>query len=288
MEFLPPSSYNLDVYRVAHARSIDTPDEFWDDMAKKYLSWFAPYDLVREGGFEQGDIHWFRNGKINACWNCLDRHLPKKQDQVAIVWEGDEIGTNSSITYKELHLEVCRIANAMKSRGVRKGDVVTVYMPMIPELAMVMLACARIGAIHSVVFAGFSAEALRGRILDCSSKYVVVADEGKRGGKVLGLKSIADVAVDKCPEVDTMFVFRYTGGERVTMKPTRDVWMNDLMSRVRPYCPCESMDSEDTLFYLYTSGSTGKPKGVAHSTAGYLMYAAMTVTLSFDLKVLCP
>jgi len=253
-------------------------------MAQKYLSWFEPYDLVRDGGFELGDINWFRNGKINACWNCVDRHLPKKQDQVAIVWEGDEVGTSRSITYKELHVEVCRIANALKSRGVRKGDVVTIYMPMIPEVAMVMLACARIGAIHSVVFAGFSAEALRGRILDCNSRYVVVADEGKRGGKVLGLKSIVDVAVDQCPDVNTMFVFRYTGGERVAMKPGRDVWMNDLMSTVRPYCPCESMDSEDTLFYLYTSGSTGKPKGVAHSTAGYLMYAAMTVTLSFDLK----
>jgi len=278
-------SSNLDVYRAAHARSIDKPDEFWDEMAQKHLSWFEPYDLVRDGGFELGDICWFRNGKINACWNCIDRHLPEKQDQVAIIWEGDEVGTSRGITYKELHVEVCRIANALKSRGVGKGEVVTIYMPMIPEVAMVMLACARIGAIHSVVFAGFSAEALRGRILDCNSRYVVVADEGKRGGKVLGLKSIADVAVDLCPDVNTVFVFRYTGGERVVMKPGRDVWMNDLMIKVRPYCPCESMDSEDTLFFLYTSGSTGKPKGVAHSTAGYLMYAAMTVTLSFDLKV---
>ena len=284
MQFLAPS-LDLDVYRAAHARSIDKPDEFWDEMAQKHLSWFEPYDLVRDGGFELGDICWFRNGKINACWNCIDRHLPEKRDQMAIIWEGDEVGTSRSITYKELHVEVCRIANALKSRGVGKGDVVTIYMPMIPEVAMVMLACARIGAIHSVVFAGFSAEALRGRILDCNSRYVVVADEGKRGGKVLGLKSIADVAVDLCPDVNTVFVFRYTGGERVVMKPGRDVWMNDLMNKVRPYCPCESMDSEDTLFFLYTSGSTGKPKGVAHSTAGYLMYAAMTVTLSFDLKV---
>ncbi|KAJ1432512.1 hypothetical protein B484DRAFT_327279 [Ochromonadaceae sp. CCMP2298] len=192
------------------------------------------------------------------------------------------MGTGRSLTYRQLQQEVSRIANVLKSKGVKKGDVVTIYMPMIPEVALTMLACARIGAVHSIVFAGFSADALRDRINDCGSRFVVVADEGKRGGKILGLKSIANVAVAQCPLVDSVFIFTHTGGD-VKSQP-KDVWMEDCLPKARPYCPCEPMDSEDDLFILYTSGSTGKPKGVAHTTAGYLLYAAMTTQRSFDLR----
>ncbi len=247
------------------------------------LEFFSPYKNVSKGDFIQGDVRWFTEGKLNVCYNCVDKHLATRGDQTAIIWEGDEPGTDKKISYNELHREICKIANVMTSHGVRKGDVVTIYMPMIPELAMVMLACCRIGAIHSIVFAGFSSESLKGRIIDCNSKYIFVADEGLRGGKVLKLKNIADEAVAGCPEVKHMFVFNRTGGS-INMAEKRDVMMAPELLKARPYAPCEWMDSEDILFILYTSGSTGKPKGVAHTTAGYLLQAAMTTDWSFNLK----
>jgi acetyl-CoA synthetase len=279
-------------YRAEYERSIANPTAFWTAMSDRHLSWFSPFDRVLEGSFEDGDVKWFANGKINACYNCVDRHLPHRENQTAIIWEGDEIGTNQHITYRELSQEVCRIANVMKMNGVKKGDVVTIYMPMIPQVAMTMLACARIGAIHSIVFAGFSADSLRDRIADCNSKFVFVADEGKRGGKSLALKSIAEAAVVQCPGVTHMFLFRTTDPSLPLPssegKAWKDVWMHEWMPRARPVCPCEWMDAEDDFFILYTSGSTGKPKGVAHTTGGYLLYAAMTTQKSFGLKVRHP
>lgn len=277
-------------YRAAYNESIANPTKFWTEMSAKYLHWFSPFDRVLEGSFEDGDVKWFANGKINACYNCVDRHLPHKANQTAIIWEGDEIGTHRYITYRELSQEVCRIANVMKMQGVKKGDVVTIYMPMIPEVAMTMLACARIGAIHSIVFAGFSADSLRDRILDCNSKFVFVADEGKRGGKSLPLKSIAEAAVTQCPNVSHLFLFKTTDPE-LPLPPVvgegqwAEVWMHQWLPKARPVCPCEWMDSEDDFFILYTSGSTGKPKGVAHTTGGYLLYAAMTLQNSFSIQV---
>jgi acetyl-CoA synthetase len=276
-------------YRAEYQKSIEDPTKFWTEMSEKYLSWFSPFDRVLEGSFVDGDVKYFANGKINACYNCIDRHLPERENQTAIIWEGDEIGTNKHVTYRELSQEVCRIANVMKMNGVKKGDVVTIYMPMVPEVAMTMLACARIGAVHSIVFAGFSADSLRDRILDCNSKFVFVADEGKRGGKTLALRHIAEAAVVQCPGVSHLFLFKTTGDDvPVVAHPTKvwnEVWMQDWMPRARPVCPCEWMDAEDDIFILYTSGSTGKPKGVAHTTGGYLLYAAMTLQKSFDYKV---
>jgi acetyl-CoA synthetase len=308
-------------YRAEYAASIKDSDQFWSNVATQNLSWFSPFDSVSDGGFLDGDVKWFPNGKINACYNCVDRHLATRADQVAIIWEGDEIGSSKKITYRELSQDVCRIANVLKMKGVKKGDVVTIYMPMIPQVAMTMLACARIGAVHSIVFAGFSADSLRDRILDCNSKFLVIADEGKRGGKTLQLRQIAEEAAAQCPDVKHMLIFRpavlypdeavtaaavngangevdatllakhrnppsrrYGGANRGAVH-WEDVWMHDWMPKARPVCPCEWMDSEDDFFILYTSGSTGKPKGVAHTTGGYLTYAALTTKKSFDLKV---
>ncbi len=271
-------------YRAKYHKSIQEPDVFWGEMATKYLSWFHPFDKVSSGGFEEGDIAWFHNGKLNASYNCIDRHLPAKADKIAIIWEGDEIGENRRITYNELSKEVARIANVFKLKGVRKGDVVTIYMPMVPEIAMVMLACARIGAIHSVVFAGFSSDSLRDRILDCHSRFVVTTNIGRRGGKTLQLKNIVDHSVERCPNVAHVFVFTYPGSTLPHLSE-KDVNMSDLLKKVRPVCPCEFMDSEDPLFILYTSGSTGKPKGVAHTTAGYMLNATLTTDNTFQIKV---
>lgn len=245
--------------------------------------WFSDFDRVSQGSFEEGDVAWFLNGRLNASVCCIDQHLPHRQDQTAILWEGDEPGESRAITYKELYQEVCRLANAMKAMGVRKGDVVMLYLPMVPEVVFAMLACARIGAPHSVVFAGFSAEALRDRINDAKSKWVMTTDEGKRGGKTLPLKQIVDKALEGAPSVKHCFVFERTGG-KVGWVEGRDVKMEEVMRQQRPYCPAEPMDSEDLLFILYTSGSTGKPKGVAHTTAGYLLYAAMTHKTVFDIQ----
>lgn len=278
--FSPEEGWNL--YKARYTESLVEPDKFWSDEAQKYISWFSPFTSVMEGTLDLGDVNWFANGKLNACYNCIDKHVSEKGDQVAIIWEGDEPDLNKKITYRELKVEVSRIANVMKSKGVKKGDVVTIYMPMIPELAMTMLACARIGAIHSVVFAGFSAESLKGRILDCNSKFLFTTDEGLRGGKAIKLKGIADTAIAGLPDIITL-VYTRTGAP-VQMTTGRDFSMTELLPSVRGHCPCEPMDSEDPLFILYTSGSTGKPKGVVHHTAGYLLNAAMTTNWSFDLQ----
>ena len=267
---------SMTAYNQLYKESIKDPEKFWEGLAKENLTWTNPFDAVRFGSLAEGDVAWFVNGKLNACVNCVDRHIPSRGDKTAIIWESDEPGESKKITYKELLREVCRVANALKAMGVRKGDCVTIYMPMVPEIAYTMLACARIGAPHSVVFAGFSSTALASRINNCQTKFVVTTDQGKRGGRTLNLKSIVDEAVDQCSVVKTVFVFKRTGAD-VPFKKGRDVWMDDLVKSQRPFCPAESMDSEDTLFLLYTSGSTGAPKGVQHTTAGYLLW---TSTLS--------
>uniref|UniRef100_A0A7S3XKN4 Acetyl-coenzyme A synthetase n=1 Tax=Heterosigma akashiwo TaxID=2829 RepID=A0A7S3XKN4_HETAK len=259
-------------------------EEFWAEQANKFLLWSQPFRKVCQGSFQDGDIAWFVDGKLNAAACCLDQHLPERANQVAIIWEGDEPGDVRRITYQELFRDVCRVANAMKAQGVRKGDVVTVYMPMVPEAAAVMLACARLGAPHSVVFAGFSAEALRDRINDGQSKWVFTTDQGLRGGRVLELKKIVDKAVEGAPCVEKVFMFSRTGAAEVPFREGVDVRMDELARAQRPYCPAEPMDSEDLLFLLYTSGSTGRPKGLAHATAGYLAYTAFTTQNSFQLQ----
>eukprot|EP00602_Paraphysomonas_sp_CaronLab_P004813 CAMPEP_0185023728 /NCGR_PEP_ID=MMETSP1103-20130426/6367_1 /TAXON_ID=36769 /ORGANISM="Paraphysomonas bandaiensis, Strain Caron Lab Isolate" /LENGTH=628 /DNA_ID=CAMNT_0027556457 /DNA_START=170 /DNA_END=2056 /DNA_ORIENTATION=+ len=273
----------METYQSMYKYSVEDPAGFWADLAKQHLSWFQDFSECMAGTFEQGDIRWFCNGKLNVSYNCIDRHLPLRSNQTALIWESDEPGQGRSVTYQELAHSVSRIANFMKSMGVRKGDVVTVYMPMIPELPMVLLACTRIGAVHSVVFAGFSATSLRDRIIDCRSQWVFTADQGMRGGRVIPLKQTVDKALEECPDVRNVFMFSRTGAD-VPMTANRDIRMVDRLCKERPYCPPEPMDSEDTLFVLYTSGSTGKPKGVAHSTAGYLLHAAVTTQWSFDLQ----
>jgi acetyl-CoA synthetase len=270
-------------YSQLYKESIKDPEKFWESMAKENLIWDAPFSAVKFGSLLEGDVAWFLNGKLNACVNCVDRHIPSRGDKTAIIWESDEPGETKNITYKELLREVCRVANALKAMGVRKGDAVTIYMPMVPEIAYTMLACARIGAPHSVVFAGFSSTALASRINNCQTKWVVTTDQGKRGGRTLKLKEIVDVAVEQCPVVKHVFVFKRTGAQ-VPFKKGRDVWMDELVKSQRPYCPAEPMDSEDTLFLLYTSGSTGAPKGVQHTTAGYLLWTSTTHRYVFDLR----
>ena len=271
------------IYKPMHNYSIEKNDEFWAAKAREHLHWFRDFDQVSSGGFIDGDVAWFLNGKLNASVCCIDQHLPAKKDKVALIWDADEPGNETHITYGELLKGVCRIANALKTYGIRKGDVVMIYMPMIPEIVMTMLACARIGAPHSVVFAGFSSEALRDRILDASSKWIITADQGLRGGKQIHLKNIVDAACIDTPCVKHVFMFERTGNP-VNIVPERDLLMKDILPSMRPYCPAEEMDSEDYLFLLYTSGSTGRPKGLAHSTGGYLTYAAHTVQNVFDLK----
>ena len=274
-----------------HADSIKDTSAYWSALADNDLSWFAPYTAAQSGSFADGTVAWFLDGKINACYNAVDRHCAPgpdcRADEVAIIWEGDEPTDVRRVTFRELLAKVCKIANALKEQGVRKGDVVTLYMPMVPELAMTMLACARLGAVHSVIFAGFSADAIADRIESSQSRWVVTADGGKRGGRNLPLKQICDTAIQKgaCSSiVEKLFVFSHHGGSGVTMDPTRDVLIDELLEKQRPYCPCEWMDSEDNLFILYTSGSTGKPKGLVHTTAGYCLYAMHTTATTFDLK----
>ena len=271
-------------YEAMYKRSVEDPEAFWGEHARKNLSWFRDFEAVRQGSFEKGDVAWFTNGKINVSWNCLDRHIATRGDQTAIIFEGDELGSGRSYTYSEALAEVCKIANVLRKWGVRRGDTVAVYMPMIPDLAFVMLACARIGAVHSVVFAGFSANSLRDRIVDAQSKWVICADEGKRGGRTIGLKVIVDKAISESGGVvERCFMFHRTNNPEV---PTTDIDVNmeEEVLTVRPYCPCEEMDSEDNLFLLYTSGSTGKPKGIAHTQAGYLLYTSMTHKYVFDYR----
>ncbi len=269
-------------YEEMYARSVKDPDGFWGEAAKR-LDWMRPFTRVMNVSFEPDDlsIQWFEDGTLNVSANCLDRHLAARGDQTAILWEGDDPSVSRAISYRELHAEVCRFANVLKARGVKRGDRVTIYLPMIPEAATAMLACARLGAVHSVVFAGFSPDSLAGRILDCASTVVVTADEGLRGGKPIALKTNTDLALTQCPEVKTVIVVKRTGA-KVLMHAGRDAWWHEERDKVPADCPAEEMGAEDPLFVLYTSGSTGKPKGVLHTSGGYLLYAAFTHEAVFD------
>ena len=270
-----------DRYIALYEESIERPDEFWKQQANEFLSWFKTWDTLTESDFAKGEAKWFLGAQLNASYNCIDRHLEDRGGQVAIIWEGDDPNDDAIITYRELHEKVCRMANVLKSRGVKKGDRVCIYMPMIPEAAFAMLACSRIGAVHSVVFGGFSPQALQDRILDSDCQTLITADEGMRGARAIPLKSNADTALEKCPNVHTVLVVRRTGGD-VTWNDKRDIWYHEAIENVSGSCEPEHMDSEDPLFILYTSGSTGKPKGVLHTTGGYLLYAAMTHKYVFD------
>ncbi len=268
-------------YQEMYARSIADPDRFWDEQAKELLIWSKPWSKVSDWDYKEVSIRWFLGARLNACYNCVDRHLEKHGDQVAIIWEGDDPWADRKITYRELHEQVCRLANVLKSRGVKKGDRVCIYMPMIPEAAYAMLACARIGAVHSVVFGGFSPESLKDRILDSDCRVVITADEAIRGGKKIPLKNNTDKAVMACQNVHTVLVVKRSGGP-VIWHDSRDVWYHEMMAKAARDCPVEEMDAEDPLFILYTSGSTGKPKGALHTTGGYVLFAAITHKYIFD------
>jgi acetyl-CoA synthetase len=269
-------------YQEMYARSVKDPNGFWGGEAKR-IDWIKPFSKVKNTSFDTHNISikWFEDGTLNACYNCVDRHLATRGDQVALLWEGDDPKDDKALTYKQLHAEVCRFANVLKARGVKKGDRVTVYMPMILEAAIAMLACARIGAIHSVVFGGFSPESLAGRITDCKSDCIITADEGIRGGRKIPLKENTDASCDKATGVKTVIVVRRTGA-KVNMKSGRDVYYDEIAKTVAADCPCEEMSAEDPLFILYTSGSTGKPKGVMHTTGGYMVYTSITHQYVFD------
>ncbi|WP_207457235.1 acetate--CoA ligase [Azospirillum sp. SYSU D00513] len=270
-------------YNRLYQQSITDPEGFWGEQGKR-LDWIKPYTKVKDVSYT-GDVHirWFEDGQLNVSANCIDRHLATRGDQTAIIFEGDDPGVSRHITYRELHENVCRLANVLKKHGVKKGDRVTIYLPMIPEAAYSMLACARIGAIHSVVFGGFSPDSLRDRIVDCGSHFLITADEGLRGGRKVPLKVNADKAAAQCPDLKTVLVVKHTGGE-VAFQEGRDLWYGDECASVSADCPAEPMDAEDPLFILYTSGSTGKPKGVLHTSGGYLVYASMTHQYVFDYK----
>ena len=268
-------------YNALYAQSINAPEPFWAEQASRFLDWMEPWENVRAFDFTTAHIRWFEGGKLNVSHNCLDRHLPTRGEQTAIIWEGDDPGQVRKITYRELHRMVCRLANALKAKGVGKGDRVCIYLPNIPEAAVAMLACTRIGAVHSVVFGGFSADALKDRILDCDCHVVITADESNRGGKRIPLKQNVDDALTRCPGVQTLFVVKHTG-KPIAWVEGRDVWYHEAVAQTGDDCPAEPMDAEDPLFILYTSGSTGKPKGVLHTTGGYLLYAAMTHHYVFD------
>ena len=268
-------------FEAMYKQSIADPAGFWAEQAEKFLSWDKHWDTVLDWDFSKGHIRWFEGGQLNACYNCVDRHLDTRGDQVALIWEGDDPANDDHITYKELHEHVCRMANVLKSRNVRKGDRVCIYMPMIPEAVYAMLACARIGAVHSVVFGGFSPESIKDRILDSDCQTVITADEGLRGGKTIPLKGNVDQALLSCPNVHTVLTVRHTAGD-IDWHEERDIWYHDATANVSDDCPVERMDAEDPLFILYTSGSTGKPKGVLHTTGGYLLYAAITHKYVFD------
>ncbi len=272
-----------DTYLAMYQRSVDDPAGFWGDAATEYLQWDAPWTKVCDWNFSNGDASWFEGGKLNVSVNCIDRHLPERAEQTAFIWEGDDPADSKHISYSDLHTQVCKLANALRSRGVNKGDRVCIYMPMVPEAAYAMLACTRIGAIHSVVFGGFSPEALKDRILDSDCQTVITADEGVRGGKAVPLKANVDTALAACPNVHTCLVVKRTGGE-ISWQDGRDTWYHELVETQPDQCEPESMDAEDPLFILYTSGSTGKPKGVLHSTGGYLLQATMTFKYSFDYR----
>ncbi|MGA7114216.1 MAG: acetate--CoA ligase [Pseudolabrys sp.] len=269
-------------YKEMYARSIKDPNGFWADQAKR-IDWIKPFSKVKNTSYDPTEvsIKWFEDGTLNVCHNCVDRHLAKRGDQTAILWEGDDPKDDKKLTYNQLHAEVCRFANVLKARGIKKGDRVTIYMPMIPEAAISMLACARIGAVHSVVFGGFSPDSLAGRIEDCKSNVVVTADEGLRGGRKIPLKANVDAACEKASGVTSVIVVKRTNAP-VNMKSGRDIYYDEIAKTVSPDCPCEEMNAEDPLFILYTSGSTGKPKGVLHTSGGYLVYTSITHQYVFD------
>jgi acetyl-CoA synthetase len=273
-------------YDEMYARSVDDNEGFWGEQAQR-IDWIKPFTKVKDVSYAKDDLHirWYEDGTLNACYNCVDRHLETKGDDVAIIWEGDDPNRDLKITYSELHERVCKFANALKALGAKKGDRITIYMPMIPDAAISMLACARIGAIHSVVFGGFSPDALAGRIHDCESNIVITADEGLRGGKGIPLKANVDAAAerDEVTTLEKVLVVKNTGKD-VGWVEGRDVWLHEMEQQVDADCPCEEMGAEDPLFILYTSGSTGKPKGVLHTTGGYLVYAAMTHEYVFDYQ----
>jgi len=272
-----------DTYRRMYRQSIEEPDVFWADQAKTFLDWSQPWHTVSDADLPNGNIRWFDGGELNVSVNCIDRHLPSRANQTAIIWEGDDPADDAQITYQELHDKVCQLANGLRARGVNKGDRVCIYMPMIPEAAYAMLACARIGAIHSVVFGGFSPQSLQDRILDSDCQAVITADEGVRGGKAIPLKANTDEALAACPNVHTVITVKRTGGD-IAWTADRDVWYHDLTSVQSTDADPAVMASEDPLFILYTSGSTGKPKGVQHSSAGYLLHAAISHKYVFDYQ----
>ncbi len=282
-EFAKGANITREQYDAWYKESIESPDTFWADRANEFIDWYQPWSKVSEWDFGKAEAKWFIDAKLNVTYNCIDRHLEKRGDQVAIIWEGDDPNDDAKITYRELHEKVCRFANALKERGVKKGDRVCIYMPMIPEAAYAMLACARIGAIHSVVFGGFSPDSLQSRILDSDCQTVITADEGVRGGKKIPLKANTDKALEGCPNVHTCLVVKRTGGDIVWNEP-RDVWYEEITAKVSAECEPEQMDSEDPLFILYTSGSTGKPKGVLHTTGGYLLNTALTHKYVLDYR----
>ena len=270
-------------FQVLYKQSVENPDEFWSSQAESYLDWDKKWEEVKNTNIEKGEIAWFSGGKLNASVNCIDRHLPKDKNKIAFIWEGDDPEESKNITYQDLHDEVCKFSNILKARGVKKGDRVCIYMPMIPEATYAMLACARIGAIHSVVFGGFSPESLKDRILDSDCQTVITADEGLRGGKTIPLKQNVDEALEGCSNVHTVLVITRTEAE-IPWNEDCDVRYEEISKNVSNECTPELMDAEDPLFILYTSGSTGKPKGVLHTTGGYLLQAAMSYKLVFDYK----
>ncbi|MGD8575756.1 MAG: acetate--CoA ligase [Thiohalophilus sp.] len=283
-DFAKQANISENDYETMYRRSIDDPEGFWAEQAEKFLTWYKPWNKVLDWSYDADDLHikWFEGGKLNVAYNCIDRHLDERSDQTAIIWEGDDPGDDKHITYRELHEQVSRLGNVLKERGVKKGDRVCIYMPMIPEAGYAMLACARIGAVHSVVFGGFSPESLKDRILDSDCQVVITADEGVRGGKHVPLKANTDKALEGCPNVHTVLTVKRTGGN-IEWHDKRDVWYHEAIDKVSADCPPEEMDAEDPLFILYTSGSTGKPKGVLHTTGGYLLFTAITTKYVFDL-----
>ncbi len=284
-EFAANSHMNEAQYKALYQHSIDDPEHFWSEQAKQYLSWFTPWEKTLDWSYAKEDLHieWFKGGTLNVSYNCLDRHLATRAQQTALIWESDDPTQARHVSYQQLHDEVNKFANVLKSRGVKKGDRVAIYMPMIPESAVAMLACTRIGAVHSIVFSAFSPDALKNRILDSDCQCLITADQSIRGGKKLPLKTNADAALEGCPNVHTSIVVQH-GGEEVSWQEGRDVWYHQAMAEAEPVCEPEPMDAEDPMFILYTSGSTGKPKGVLHSTGGYLLQAAMTHKLVFDYQ----